>query len=578
MTDAMESTFIDAQSIVAIDLGSIHTRALLFDVVDGSYSFLGCGIAPTTINAPFRDVSECIHNALQQLEQIVGRKFLDNEGRLIFPSQTDGSGVDRLAVTFSAGPELRIATAGLLADVSLESAQHLAASVYGKVVESISLNDHRRPEMQIEAIVKAQPGLIILAGGTEQGATRSVAKMVDLINLVCQILPEGQRPQVLYAGNQALATRIKEILERTTQVSIAPNIRPGIDTEDLDPALEVLSQAVTKMRTRQIGGLQDFVQLASTPPLPTAQAFSRVIRYLNQIEPGKGVFGVDLGASSTSMVVADAGNLFLNVAPYGVGGGVSSLLPISKVDDFTQWMPIDIPANEVRDYLFQKSIAPASIPMTVETLAIEQALARRVIRASLRQMFTRWPQLVMNFEPILACGNVISQAPTPEESLLLLLDGLQPVGITTLFVDQFGLAASLGAASGITPYLPVQILESGVFLNLGTVISPLSRVRAGTPVMRVHLEDSNNQVTETEIKQGTIVTLPLQPGEEARVFLEAVNQTIIDPRKKLSRGGFKMIGGACGLVIDARGRPIVMPRDAAQRRDLVKQWYAAIGE
>ena len=49
-------------------------------------------------------------------------------------------------------------------------------------------------------------------------------------------------------------------------------------------------------------------------------------------------------------------------------------------------------------------------------------------------------------------------------SLLMLLDGIQPVGVTTFVLDQNNLVASLGAAAEINTLLPQ---ESGVGLEFG---------------------------------------------------------------------------------------------------------------
>ena len=36
-------------------------------------------------------------------------------------------------------------------------------------------------------------------------------------------------------------------------------------------------------------------------------------------------------------------------------------------------------------------------------------------------------------------------------------------------------------------------------------------------------------------------------------------------------------GGVLGVIIDARGRPIALPRPADQRQELVKQWTWKMG-
>jgi hypothetical protein len=35
---------------------------------------------------------------------------------------------------------------------------------------------------------------------------------------------------------------------------------------------------------------------------------------------------------------------------------------------------------------------------------------------------------------------------------------------------------------------------------------------------------------------------------------------------------FKIVGGVCGAIIDARGRPVVLPADASRRREMLKKW------
>ena len=103
-----------------------------------------------------------------------------------------------MGITFSAGRDLNTVTVGLLDEVSLESASRLAATSYLKVTDTIGLNDRRRTDEQLDAILKAAPEVVILAGGTEKGATRSVSKLVDLVLLACKVLPAEKRPKVVY--------------------------------------------------------------------------------------------------------------------------------------------------------------------------------------------------------------------------------------------------------------------------------------------------------------------------------------------------------------------------------------------
>ena len=101
------------KSVLVIDLGSVHTRANLFDVVDGRYNFIAAGMVPTTVNAPFRDLGESVYASLDQLSEVTGRKFVNLEHQLILPADRYGAGVDRVVLTLSTDPELRIVSHGI---------------------------------------------------------------------------------------------------------------------------------------------------------------------------------------------------------------------------------------------------------------------------------------------------------------------------------------------------------------------------------------------------------------------------------------------------------------------------------
>lgn len=573
----MATSIVDAQSVLTIDLGASQTRVLLFDVVEGQYHYIAGGSAPTTAFAPFRDISEGIHLALEDLQSVSGRTLLDRDARIIVPSRADGAGIDRLAITFSTiGPDIKIVTLGLLGDVSLESIKNLAATTYGVIVEEIGLNDRRRTETQMDAILRTEPDLILIAGGTDHGASRSVVKLVELVQLVCRMLPVDKRPEVIYAGNQILAAKIKEGLEKHTKVAVAPNVRPSVDVEDLNPAQEMLANSITRIRTKQVAGLDQLVPLCSAPPVPTAQAFARIIRYLAQTQDAsKGVLGFDLGSSATTVAASIGMQSVLHIDPIGMGRSVPRILDYIRLEDLIQWLPEPIPADVVRDYIWQKSIFPENLPCTPEALMMDHALARQLIRHSSRQALAKLGGGYQVFEPILASGSVIGRAPSPAHSLRLLLDGLQPQGLSIALLDQNGVVAGLGAAAAFNSLLPVQVLDTGILLLLGTIICPNSLEKPKTPILKVKIEYESGGESNVDVEQGTLVSLPVPPGQMAFVNIKPLRRTEVIPGKRGS-ARFKVFGGACGVVIDARGRPIRLPEDETRRIELLRRWQASL--
>jgi hypothetical protein len=571
------TSLVDAESVLAIDIGSLNTRVLLFDVVDGQYHLISAAVAPSTAGAPFRDVSEGVHIALSRLQDITGRALTSDEAQIILPSQGDGSGVDRLAITCSAGADLNIVAMGLLSDVSLQSAQRLAGTTYGRVVETIGLNDRRRVDAQLDALVQARPDVLIIAGGTEKGATRSMIKLADLVLMATRIMPKDDRPKVLYCGNGALAKRVKESLERETVVVVSPNIRPNIDTEDLTPAETILAKITAKLRTMQVGGLEGMASLSSAPVLPSAFALGRMMRFSSDLtDLSKSTLGIDLGSSTTTLAIADIDNLHLNVfRDLGIGSSLNSALQQIRLEDIAHWMPYDVPDSEIRDYLYQKSLFPAMLPITRETLAIEQSMVRQILRQTVQRTLERWPGTDLTFERIFISGAALAQAASPTQTLMMVLDGLQPVGINVMMLDPYGLSQALGAVASFNTLLPAQIIESGAYANLGTALCPISDSRPGSVIMRLKISYEDNTDARVEVKQGSIVPLPIRNGQVAHIEVDTLRGTVLDPcLPRLKR--FRIIGGLCGAIVDARGRPLNLLKDPVKRREQILSWTRTV--
>src|SRR5215208_4551176 len=224
----MPASLVQNESILAIDVGATMTRAVLFDVVEGQYRFVASGQAPSTAEAPFKDIGLGVREAITNLQNITGAALLGaQDNSLIAPSQPDGSGVDAVVATVSAGPAVKTVVVGLLPDVSLQSARRLAESTYSRVVETLDLSDRRRADQQMDSIVRSRPDLVLLTGGTDGGASRSIQKMLEAVGLACYLMPQEKRPMVLYAGNHSLGNDVQEMLGgHAGKLQIGPNVRP----------------------------------------------------------------------------------------------------------------------------------------------------------------------------------------------------------------------------------------------------------------------------------------------------------------------------------------------------------------
>ncbi|HKJ27585.1 MAG TPA: glutamate mutase L, partial [Anaerolineales bacterium] len=333
-------------SLLTVDIGSVHTRAALFDIVEGRARFLAAGRSQTTAAAPLLDASEGMRFAMEQVEQISGRILIGQDGRPLIPTTQRGQGVDYMASTLSVGPPLKTVVVGLLDKVSLASVTNLAKTSYTDVVASISLNKAQKPEEYIDVIQRVMPDLIMIAGGTDSGASQSVLRLVNMIGMALYLMPKENRPDILFAGNPALAKQVQRFIKPLANIQLAPNIRPALAVERLGPAQSILTETFKGIHIGRVAGIGDLSNWSSGNLIPTANALGRVTRFFSKIIPNPdkvGVLGVDVGASSTTIAGSFDSDLRLRVfTKYGMGSGLKGILENSQLEDVTKWIPGEV--------------------------------------------------------------------------------------------------------------------------------------------------------------------------------------------------------------------------------------------
>jgi uncharacterized protein (TIGR01319 family) len=544
------------------------------------------GFAPSTYAPPFNDASEGVRGAITMLQEVTGRQMISMEESLITPGTNEGTGVDMVAATISATPALKVLAVGLLEDVSLESARNLASTIYSRVVDTISMNDRRALPEKVDEILRQRPDLVIIAGGTENGASKSVIKLLDPVGLASYLMPQGQRPRILFAGNPEVTQEVRATLGEFGTVHTAPNLRPALDAEQLGPAQGELRSMYRKIFAERNPGVRELDAWTGGRLLPSAAGFGRLVRFISQDSAAKPVLGVDVGAASTVVASAYRGDLRQRIyARLGMGEALENLFRHTTFANVARWLAIETSEADVRDYVLHKSFHPNSIPMTDEDAAIELALARELLRAAMKDASRHFPArapeirsgLMPLFEPIIVSGSTFTRAANPGYSLLALLDGLEPVGVSVVLMDEHALLPALGAAAEVNSVLPVQVLDSGVLRSLGTVIAPVSGARFGTPILRLKATLPSGEEKRLDIKEGMLTTIPLEPNQKAEIQLQPLNRCDVGLGGPGRGGSVKVVGGELGIVIDARGRALTLSAEPSRRKDLIKKWLWTLG-
>ncbi len=568
-------------SILVADLGSVHTRLALIDLVEGQYRLIASSRARTTAEPPLGRATLGLDRAAQRMSELIGRQIVDEHGDgLLLMPESEGHGVDAFLATGSAGRPMRVFLVGLTPELSLASSARVLAGGFITLTGTLCPDDLRPEEEQINALLTGQPDVILISGGTDNGADDIVLALLRRIARTLSLIRRGTMPVVLFAGNRALRPHVKALFSPYTSVFVARNVRPSLDQEQLVPAQIELALVYDEFRTCNPGGFEAVGRSSQVGVVPTAQGTISTVRYLSALpSPGIGPLCVDVGSANSLLVAGVKGQPHYVVrTDLGVGHSFPAALEAVTPERVRRWLPPEISADALQDYACNKQLRPATIPATRDDLLIEQALAREIVRLLAQNARADWGQgigeVLPPFGPLIGAGAILTEAPHPGVAAMLLLDALQPAGLVELRLDPHNLIAALGVVAYLKPVATVQALESGGLVELGTAFCPLGRVKFGRKAMAISIRQVGQPVLRHTVRGGELWLAPVAPGTRVEVTVRLARGLSIDGRRRVKR---RLVAGAAGLIFDARGRPLTLPRGPERARRLTAWLKAAMG-
>jgi hypothetical protein len=519
-----------------------------------------------------------IQQAISQISEATGRLLLNDEGMLIRPTRLDGSGVDYFGAVVSAAEPLEALIVGLLDDVSVASARHALETIYAKEVDHFSLADSRNQQTQIDVLLEKKPDIILMAGGTDGGADQRLMNIVETIAMGIGMLDSSQRPVIIYAGNSRLRPRAKEELSAITSFHVADNVRPSLEVEQINHVIGLIGEVYETRKIGAISGIDEIMAWSTFPIMPTAHAFAGILEYFATLYRGW-VMGLDLGSDSLTFVAAGPDELHLSVrSDFGMGLPMENVLDKVEPAAILEWTLSDMTPATLQDFIYNKALNPHTSPLSEDELHLEQAIARQMIRRVIDDALDSWGWTgrMPGMNLLILRGGVFTNTPRPGQAVLMILDAIQPAGIFPVVIDRYSLLPATGLLAAHNPQLVVQVLNSGVLEDLGWIIVPTGRAQAGETILNVKLESKTSGTIQIEVAYGTLEVLPLAPGQSAVLTLEPLRRFDIGAGPGRNRK-VTVHGGSVGLIIDARGRPVKLPEDAAERRAQIRQWLWDVG-
>ncbi|MDT7960933.1 MAG: glutamate mutase L [Armatimonadota bacterium] len=585
----------EVRSILATDCGSTTTKAILIEKRGGEYRLVNRGEAPTTVEAPFDDVTIGVLNATRELEDLTERQLI-HDGKILTPQLDEKRGVDLYLSTSSAGGGLQMMVMGVVRQMSAESAQRAALGAGAIIMDVIAIDDGRKDYQKIQRLRELRPDIVLLSGGTDGG---TITHLVELAELLIAADP---RPRfgtmnlpVIFAGNKDARDEIRRLLGERFDLRIVDNLRPDLDRENLGPAREAIHELFLEHVMQQAPGYSKLMTWTSADIMSTPNAVGKIMVTIAE-QRGINILGVDIGGATTDVFSVFGGNYTRTVsANLGMSYSICNVMLEAGIQNIRRWLPFDIEEYEVRNRLRNKMIRPTTIPQTYEDLLLEQAVAREALRLAfihhkqlarglkgVQQQRTIGEALdqaetgktlvqMMALDMIIGSGGVLSHAPKRAQAALMMMDAYQPEGVTMLAVDSIFMMPQLGVLSTVHPEAAAQVFDRDCLIRLGSCVAPVGQGKEGEPCLTIEY----NGKSET-FRYGELRVLPLGVGETLQATLK--------PARGFDVGAGRgrpveatLEGGVVGVVVDTRGRPLQLPPDDATRRQKLIDWMTALG-
>ena len=597
----------DIKVILATDCGSTTTKAILIEKRDGEYRLIVRGEAPTTVEAPFEDVTKGVLNAVGEVEELSGRKLLDDDGKIISPAK-DNIGTDVYISTSSAGGGLQMMVAGVVRSMTGESAERAALGAGAIVMDVIASNDKRLPHQQIERIRHLRPDMILLSGGIDGGTTTHVVEIAELVSAADPKprLGSGYKLPIIYAGNKDATKAVEDTLKDKVDLRTVDNIRPVLERENLGPAREEIHNLFMEHVMAQAPGYKKLMSWTDAPIMPTPGAVGLIIKKVADIE-GIEAVGVDIGGATTDVFSVfrpgeSSDGIFNRTvsANLGMSYSVSNVFAEATLPMVMRWVPFDMDERDLRNRVKNKMIRPTTIPQSMEELIFEQAIAKEALRLAFiqhknfatvlkgvqqqRTIADAFEQSasgativnMMTLDILVGSGGVLSHAPRRQQSALMLVDAFLPEGITRLAVDSIFMMPQLGVLSTVQEQAATEVFNKDCLIHLGCCVAPVGEVKKGGAVLNYNITLPDGKVESGTMNYGEMKLIKLGLDEKdlplkAKAELEPLQHLDLGPGRG-HKVETELPGGVVGIILDARGRPFTLPTDHKERINKLKQW------
>jgi len=521
------------ERVLLLEIGSIQTKAILLMIKDGNLKIVGKSRGKTTVEHEELAVRYGVEQVLDLLTAQCGVELAD---------------IDKVYISSSAGGGLQMVVAGVVKTMTAESAWRAALGTGAIVTEVIHGGSAISQPERLNTLKKTNPDIILLAGGTEGGNIKQVIGLAETIG-AAQIAArwhQGLAP-VVFAGNSEVRDAVKQFLEPNIAVFMAENIRPELETEQVEMVNETVQQLYIQQVANNIPGFEQLSNEFNTAIRPTAVGMKDLLdkwaiaNKCNAILFDVGGFTTDSFSSieyvrrAYKRASEKDKTIYINIgdirerktftaisATAGLNYSAARLLQKSKVKTLAKLLKhIDEKAvynacynrmiNPLSEEMYQDKLTPSLVFAALRVALQEhQEIAGKLhgvgivrnMAEVLNQLspsagtIAEWTQI----DRLVVTGGVFPQL-VEAEILVVVNDALRPTGVTELYLDHQDL---LSQVSTLMETASVVDLVTEVLTPLTTIVAPLRTGRMPHSLAQLTMTFMDGSTESRELYRDTL--------------------------------------------------------------------------
>lgn len=551
----------DAGTSLVVDVDAHRVRGVVFDSVEGESRFVASAQVMSTVGPPISDVSVAVREVVALLEGQTGVHLNvgDDPKSFMGPFALTGYPVAPLRVAIV--PTGRQALTPVLATSgrATPSAVHI-------LTDSVRTEDGVLSSTLLEVRLRGlKPDVVVLLEGD-----RAQSEWASAVGTFGNLIADQSIGQVIVLASEEFQQYLIQTLgDDTNMTGLDPNqYEPHEVALALETELnELYEQRVASGARVGIEREMKFVNRLRSGDLSTRYIARRLERSVVAVDVSSGT-AINWSTMHAGGSIARP-DLDVNV-------NVRSLFE-ANIDALRTMVPVEMSREDLANWILNRATRPRVESVLWEDQIIESVLLSRVVART-------WGNLsgiASDQIDLIIAGNGFCFPGEPVLGVLALLNGFQPAplgGVVQIVLDPDGLLWAAGAVGDQAPAVAADAIEHDLLSPAATVVVVEGSGAEGQPAVTGKLTYEDGEAVEFSVAYGALARLPLGEGDQATLVLTCEPGFAVggsNPGEQVQFGPEDDLqGGEVGIIIDARGRPMIEPAEESVARESVRRWYS----